>query len=268
MLRQRLRAMHTEVAQFVLLDQLNEVCLQFEQEQLKTLGDGVEKALKAKNGGAEAGAALIHQAIESIGMKPVTVVKAEDDDMKSTSSGAESEELDPEEIKRRAEAAKKAEEDEKEAMSKCAKGTQFNKQEKACEACADGKFNDKKGGLPCKDRISKCPAGDFLETKDKVLLVMDTEGLLSVEARDDVFDKQVALMTMACSHLVLINNRGELGRQEPPHRRDAVRHPSRGRLRAPAPRPVHRAHSHASAGRASDRKGGSEIGRASCRERV
>ena len=50
---------------------------------------------------------------------------------------------------------KKAEEDEKEAMSKCAKGTQFNKQEKACEACADGKFNDKKGGLPCKDRISK-----------------------------------------------------------------------------------------------------------------
>jgi len=119
-LRQRLRAMHTEVAQFVLLDQLNEVCLQFEQEQLKTLGDGVEKALKAKKGGAEAGAALIHQAIESIGMKPVTVVKAEDDDMKSTSDGAESEELDPEEIKRRAEAAKKAEQARKERQKKAA----------------------------------------------------------------------------------------------------------------------------------------------------
>ena len=70
-------------------------------------------------------------------------------------------------------------------------------------------------GCEFETHAGRCTRGLFvsiLETKDKVLLVMDTEGLLSVEARDDVFDKQVALMTMACSHLVLINNRGELGR--------------------------------------------------------
>jgi len=61
----------------------------------------------------------------------------------------------------------------------------------------------------------RCTRGLFislLETADNVVVILDTEGLLSVEARDDVFDKQVALMTMACSHLVIVNNRGELGR--------------------------------------------------------
>eukprot|EP00397_Hematodinium_sp_SG-2012_P000078 GEMP01000078.1.p1 GENE.GEMP01000078.1~~GEMP01000078.1.p1 ORF type:complete len:2844 (+),score=731.29 GEMP01000078.1:354-8534(+) len=61
----------------------------------------------------------------------------------------------------------------------------------------------------------RCTRGlyiSLLETADQVVLILDTEGLLSVEARDDVFDKQVALMTMACSHLVIVNNRGELGR--------------------------------------------------------
>lgn len=52
----------------------------------------------------------------------------------------------------------------------------------------------------------------LLETRHALLVILDTEGLLSVEARDDVFDKQVALMTMACSDLVIVNNRGELGR--------------------------------------------------------
>ena len=53
----------------------------------------------------------------------------------------------------------------------------------------------------------------LLETRHALLVILDTEGLLSVEARDDVFDKQVALMTMACSDLVIVNNRGELGRR-------------------------------------------------------
>jgi len=61
----------------------------------------------------------------------------------------------------------------------------------------------------------RCTRGlylSLLETESNVVLILDTEGLLSVESRDDVFDKQVALMTMACSHLVIVNNRGELGR--------------------------------------------------------
>ncbi|OLQ12894.1 hypothetical protein AK812_SmicGene3107 [Symbiodinium microadriaticum] len=52
----------------------------------------------------------------------------------------------------------------------------------------------------------------LLESRHALVVILDTEGLLSVEARDDVFDKQVALMTMACSDLVIVNNRGELGR--------------------------------------------------------
>merc|ERR1719230_2450223 len=61
----------------------------------------------------------------------------------------------------------------------------------------------------------RCTKGlyiSLLETRHWLLVILHTEGLLSVEARDDVFDKQVALMTMAASHLVIVNNRGELGR--------------------------------------------------------
>ena len=32
-----------------------------------------------------------------------------------------------------------------------------------------------------------------------------------MEARGDVYDKQVGLMAMACSDLVIVNNRGEFG---------------------------------------------------------
>ena len=50
--------------------------------------------------------------------------------------------------------------------------------------------------------VGRCTKGlyiSLLETKRELVVILDTEGLLSVEARDDVFDKQVALMTMACS---------------------------------------------------------------------
>ncbi|CAE8618443.1 unnamed protein product, partial [Polarella glacialis] len=63
--------------------------------------------------------------------------------------------------------------------------------------------------------VGRCTKGlyiSLLETQKELIVILDTEGLLSVEARDDVFDKQVALMTMACSDLVIVNNRGELGR--------------------------------------------------------
>merc|ERR1719162_2035664 len=56
----------------------------------------------------------------------------------------------------------------------------------------------------------RCTTGLFIslaEFEDKVLVVLDTEGLLSVEARTPVFDKQVSLMALACSHLVIVNNK-------------------------------------------------------------
>jgi len=42
------------------------------------------------------------------------------------------------------------------------------------------------------------------------IMVIDTEGLLSVMARDHEFDNLIATMTFSCSHVVIINNRGEI----------------------------------------------------------
>jgi len=85
--RQRLRSFHPQVKSMVLIDQLNEVCLQFEESALKTLSDQVEAALKRDVASA---AAVMHKAIESLGLTPVTFVKAEED-AQSTSSGPSSE---------------------------------------------------------------------------------------------------------------------------------------------------------------------------------
>eukprot|EP00443_Scrippsiella_acuminata_P043612 CAMPEP_0115277538 /NCGR_PEP_ID=MMETSP0270-20121206/57292_1 /TAXON_ID=71861 /ORGANISM="Scrippsiella trochoidea, Strain CCMP3099" /LENGTH=575 /DNA_ID=CAMNT_0002694183 /DNA_START=1 /DNA_END=1725 /DNA_ORIENTATION=+ len=45
------------------------------------------------------------------------------------------------------------------------------------------------------------------------MLVLDSEGLLSLGSEGGVFDGQIALMCMTCSHLVLVNHKGELSRQ-------------------------------------------------------
>lgn len=41
-------------------------------------------------------------------------------------------------------------------------------------------------------------------------MVIDTEGLLSVVARDETFDNRIACMAFAISHIVIINNKGEI----------------------------------------------------------
>eukprot|EP00930_Biecheleria_cincta_P042126 TRINITY_DN28980_c0_g2_i1.p1 TRINITY_DN28980_c0_g2~~TRINITY_DN28980_c0_g2_i1.p1 ORF type:complete len:1746 (-),score=340.85 TRINITY_DN28980_c0_g2_i1:105-5342(-) len=45
------------------------------------------------------------------------------------------------------------------------------------------------------------------------MLVLDSEGLLSLGSEGSTFDGQIALMCITCSHLVLVNNKGELSRQ-------------------------------------------------------
>ena len=45
------------------------------------------------------------------------------------------------------------------------------------------------------------------------VLVLDSEGLLSLGSEGSTFDGQIAMMCMTCSHLVLVNNKGELSRQ-------------------------------------------------------
>jgi len=63
----------------------------------------------------------------------------------------------------------------------------------------------------------RCTRGlycSLMESEGRTLLLLDTEGLMSLEAAGgDVFDAQLALMAMACSHLVIINHKGELSRQ-------------------------------------------------------
>jgi hypothetical protein len=41
-----------------------------------------------------------------------------------------------------------------------------------------------------------------------VLIVLDTEGLLSVSARDAQFDNQIATFVLKISNLIIINNKG------------------------------------------------------------
>ena len=45
---------------------------------------------------------------------------------------------------------------------------------------------------------------------NKRIVVIDTEGLLSIVARDHAFDNQITTMTFAISNLVIINNKGEI----------------------------------------------------------
>ncbi|CAE8698074.1 unnamed protein product [Polarella glacialis] len=45
------------------------------------------------------------------------------------------------------------------------------------------------------------------------MLVLDSEGLLSLGSEGGIFDGQMTVMCMTCSHLVLVNNKGELSRQ-------------------------------------------------------
>ena len=50
-------------------------------------------------------------------------------------------------------------------------------------------------------RAGRCTKGFYAslleDSTGRLLLVLDSEGLLSIEARDPVFDQQVALMAMA-----------------------------------------------------------------------
>jgi hypothetical protein len=66
-------------------------------------------------------------------------------------------------------------------------------------------------------RAGRCTKGlyaSYMQTDDLDILVLDSEGLMSVEgdkSRD--FDNEVTLMAMACSHIVIINQKGEIHRQ-------------------------------------------------------
>mmetsp|Transcript_69010 Transcript_69010/g.223777 ORF Transcript_69010/g.223777 Transcript_69010/m.223777 type:complete len:1687 (-) Transcript_69010:90-5150(-) len=67
-------------------------------------------------------------------------------------------------------------------------------------------------------RAGRCTRGLYASylrpaNGSRPMLVLDSEGLLSLGSEGSVFDGQIALMCMTCSHLVLVNHKGELSRQ-------------------------------------------------------
>ncbi|XP_062520015.1 interferon-induced very large GTPase 1-like [Corticium candelabrum] len=63
-------------------------------------------------------------------------------------------------------------------------------------------------------RAGRCTKGlyaSFVRISDgRYLLVLDSEGLLSLEGGGHVFDGQITVMAMACSHAVMVNHKGEI----------------------------------------------------------
>ena len=66
-------------------------------------------------------------------------------------------------------------------------------------------------------RAGRCTKGlyaSFVRISDgRHLLVLDSEGLLSLEGGGHVFDGQITVMAMACSDAVIVNHKGEISSQ-------------------------------------------------------
>ena len=59
----------------------------------------------------------------------------------------------------------------------------------------------------------RCTKGIYFtiaECNGKTILILDTEGLIAVAARDHAFDVQITSFVMLVSDLVIINNKGEV----------------------------------------------------------
>ena len=52
---------------------------------------------------------------------------------------------------------------------------------------------------------------DFAETKE--ILILDSEGIFSIERDDPKFDRRLAIFCMAVSNVLMINIKGELNTQ-------------------------------------------------------
>ena len=65
-------------------------------------------------------------------------------------------------------------------------------------------------------RAGRCTRGlyaSYMRTSELDLLILDSEGLMSVEGEGRDFDNKITLMAMACSHAVIVNHKGELSKQ-------------------------------------------------------
>lgn len=62
----------------------------------------------------------------------------------------------------------------------------------------------------------RCTKGMYFnicEFDDKIIWLIDTEGLLSLSAKHQFFDNRIATFVLSISNLIIINNKGELNTQ-------------------------------------------------------
>ncbi|RMZ98090.1 Interferon-induced very large GTPase 1 [Brachionus plicatilis] len=68
-------------------------------------------------------------------------------------------------------------------------------------------------GCDFRTSAGRCTVGiymNFVTCGDKTIVILDTEGLASIESNNKLFDNQMATMSVFSSHLILINHKGEI----------------------------------------------------------
>ncbi|RNA07481.1 interferon-induced very large GTPase 1-like [Brachionus plicatilis] len=68
-------------------------------------------------------------------------------------------------------------------------------------------------GCDFRTSAGRCTIGiymNFVTYGDKTIVILDTEGLASVESSSKLFDNQMATMAVFSSHLIVINHKGEI----------------------------------------------------------
>ena len=68
-------------------------------------------------------------------------------------------------------------------------------------------------GCDFRTSAGRCTVGiymNFVTCGDKTIVILDTEGLASIESSNKLFDNQMAAMSVFSSHLILINHKGEI----------------------------------------------------------
>ena len=68
-------------------------------------------------------------------------------------------------------------------------------------------------GCDFRTSAGRCTVGiymNFVTCKEKTIVILDSEGLMSIESGNNVLDNQLATMAVLSSHLIIINHKGEI----------------------------------------------------------
>ena len=68
-------------------------------------------------------------------------------------------------------------------------------------------------GFDFKTSVGRCTNGiymNFIRVEERTIVILDTEGLMSVESGNQVLDNQMTTMAVLSSHLILVNHKGEI----------------------------------------------------------